>query len=263
MRKLLTPLFLFAATLTAHAQSGADGSGADALKLRVLAQQSMPPKWLMRDGQRIGICPDILAAIEKIEPRIDFVGFDAQRSTPAIEQVLEAGLVDAACGLLDNDRRRQLAQVVGPALYTVRHRLAAARGDGVTVRNLDELASLRALVVITRGSQYAAQLRAAGLEVDDSNGDNIVNLKKVAAGHGRFFYSNELSLSWLLQDAAVQGQLRIVPGVLKEDPIYFWISKKVDPATAAMVDRALNKLQASGELVRIYKSWATRAPRLP
>lgn len=263
MRTLLIPLFLLAATLPALARPGVDDNGAGVLKLRVLAQQSMPPKWLMRDGRRIGICPDILAAIEKIEPRIDFVGFDAQRSTPAIEQVLEAGLVDAACGLLDNDKRRQLAQVVGPALYTVRHRLAVARGDDVTVRNFDELVSLRPLMVITRGSEYAAQLRAMGLEVDDSNGDNIVNLKKVAAGHGRFFYGNELSLRWLLRDAAVQGQLRMVPGVLKEEPIYFWIGKKVDPATALMVDRALDKLQANGELARIYKRWATRAPQLP
>ncbi|CDG83492.1 substrate-binding periplasmic protein [Janthinobacterium agaricidamnosum] len=258
MRAIVTVVFLFAAF-----SGPAAGAEAAKINLRVLAQESMPPKWLMRDGRREGLCPDIIAAIEKVEPQLHFTGYNDYRSTLMIEKALEAGTVDATCGLLDTPRRRQIAQVAGPSLYVVRQRLVARRDDTAVVRNFDDLLKLQSLIVVTRGSSIVEQLRALGLKVDDSNGDNRVNLKKVAAGHGRFFYMNELTLTWLLQSEQLQGQFRLLPGALKEEPIYFWLSKKVDPATTSLAGRALDKLQASGELARIYKRWATREPYAP
>ncbi|MDC8760027.1 substrate-binding periplasmic protein [Janthinobacterium fluminis] len=226
------------------------------LLLRVLAQESIPPKWVIRNGRMDGLCPDILAAIEKTEPRLRFTGHTDYRSLPVIEQSLENGVIDAACALLDTPRRRNIARLVGQPLYTVRHRLAAAIGDKAMPRNFDELLKLKPLINTARGASYSEQLRVLGLEVDDSTGDNLVNLKKVAAGHGRFFYMNELSMTWLLRSESVAGKVRLLPGVLKEEPIYFWISKHTDPAAAAIVGRAIDRLHANGELARIYRHWA-------
>lgn len=244
-------------SLVCASLAGSAASAAAApIMLRVLAQESIPPKWLVRDGRMDGLCPDILAAIEKIEPRVRFVGHDEYRSVPMIEQSLENGGVGAACALLDTPRRRHIAQIVGAPLYTVRHRLAAAIDETAVPRNFDELVKLKPLINTARGASYSQQLRALGLTVDDSTGDNLVNLKKVAAGHGRFFYMNELTMGWLLQSNEVRGKVRMLPTVFKEEAIYFWISKKADPAAAAIVDQAINRLQASGELARIYKRWS-------
>lgn len=250
----ITRLILACVVLASAAQA-APGAPAP-LTLRVLAQESIPPKWVMRDGHMDGLCPDILAAIEKVEPRIRFSGADDYRSVPIIEQALESGAIGAACALLDTDRRQSIARIVGPPLYSVRHRLAAASGDKVTVRNMDELVKLKPLITTSRGASYSEQLRGLGLEVDDSTGDNLVNLKKVAAGHGRFFYMNELTMLWLLRSDQVKGKIRLLPDVLKEEPIYFWMSKKADPAAIDMVQHALLRLQANGELARIYARWS-------
>ncbi|MEC5161145.1 MULTISPECIES: substrate-binding periplasmic protein [unclassified Janthinobacterium] len=226
------------------------------IQLRVLAQESIPPKWVIRGGRMDGLCPDILAAIEKIEPRVRFSGYADYRSLPVIEQSLSSGAVGAACALLDTPRRQQIARIVGQPLYSVRHRLAAASAETAMPRNFDELIKLKPLIATPRGASYSEQLRVMGLAVDDSTGDNMVNLKKVAAGHGRFFYMNELTMGWLLQSDEVRGKVRMLPGVLKEEPIYFWISKKADPAAAAIVERAIDRLHANGEMARIYKRWA-------
>lgn len=225
------------------------------LTLRVMAQESLPPKWLMRKGQPDGVCPDILEAIEKIEPRLRFTGLDDFRSMLVIEQGLETGSISCACALLDTERRRKIATVAGKPLYMVRQRVAAAAGDKVVIGNLDDLIRLKPLITTSRGAGYAEQLRALGLEVDDSTGDNLTNLKKVIGGHGRFFYMNELTMSWIVRENALGDKVRILPDVLKEDPIYFWVSKKADPQAVRLVDRALNKLKANGELMRIYERW--------
>lgn len=226
------------------------------VNLPVLAQESLPPKWINRGDHSDGVCPDILRAIEKVEPRVHFTGQHEFRSIPVIEQGMESGNVACACALLDTARRREIATIVGKPLYMVRHRVAAAAGDRVRVDSLDELVKLKPLVNTSRGAGYSDQLRALGLKVDDSTSDNVVNLKKIIAGHGRFFYMNELSLNWIVRENGLGEQVRVVPGVLKEEPIYFWVSKKVPAATVRMLDQALLKLKTNGELNRIYERWS-------
>lgn len=224
--------------------------------LRIVAQESVPPKWLTGRGPSRGICPDILAAIEKIEPRLRFAGHAEMRSVPYIEQGLASGTVHAACAILDTERRRTFAQLAGPPLYTVRHRLAARRDDSVELRSLNELVALKPLINTPRNAGYATQLRALGLVVDDSSGDNIVNLRKIIAGHGRFFYMNEVTLRWLMADPGVRGKVRMLDWVVREEPIYFHVSRKAPPGAAQLVGDALTILRDRGELARIYARWA-------
>jgi glutamate/aspartate transport system substrate-binding protein len=230
---------------------------AQTVLVRILGQESIPPKWVARDsGGLDGICPDILAAMEKTEPRLRFTGHEDFRSLPVIEQGLESGAVQAACALLDSERRRKIAYQAG-RLYIVRHRLAAAASDKAVVDSIDDLVKLKPLITTSRGAAYTSQLRQLGLEVDDSTGDNVTNLRKILGGHGRFVYMNELTLVWLIREQRMQDKVRLLPAVLKEEPIYFWISKKADPQAAQLMQQALNKLQKNGELARIYDRWAS------
>jgi polar amino acid transport system substrate-binding protein len=234
----------------------ASHAGAQAIVVPMMSQESIAPKWIMRGTVVNGVCPDIIAALEKAEPRLHFTGLADARSIPVIEKSLETGSIGAACALLDTPRRRQVAQIVGKPLYLVRHRLAAAARDKVEIKGYDDLVKLNPIINTSRGAGYSDQLRALGLTVDDSTGDNGVNLKKILAGHGRFVYMNELTLGWYIQAEGVQKKVRVLPVVLKDEPIYFWMSRKADPAAVAMVEHALGTLAASGELARIYKHWA-------
>lgn len=239
---------LLGLAITAHAQT---------VVVRILGQESIPPKWVIRDnGGLDGICPDVLAAMEKAEPRLRFAGHDDFRSVPLIEQGLESGTVQAACALLDSERRRKIA-FQAARLYTVRHRLAAVATDKVAVESIDDLVKLKPLITTSRGAAYTDQLRLLGLEVDDSTGDNVTNLRKILGGHGRFIYMNELTLVWLIREQRLQDKVRLLPAVLKEEPIYFWISKKTEPQAAQLMQQALNKLQRNGELARIYERWSS------
>ncbi|MDL2356274.1 MAG: transporter substrate-binding domain-containing protein [Pseudomonadota bacterium] len=234
-------------------------AGPAPIEVPILAQEGIPPKWVLNNGAPQGLCPDMLAAIERVEPRIHFTGYDRGRSLPVIEDGLETGKVGAACALLDSARRRSVALRSQATLYEVRHRLAAVASDTQVVSNFDDLARLKPLINSARGSAYILQLKARGIDVDDSTGDNVVNLRKIIAGHGRYTYMNELSLQRLIRSEHLEDKVRMLPAVFNAEPVYFWTSRKADPALAPLIEQALARLKATGELARIYERWS----RLP
>ena len=195
---------------------------------------------------------DLIAAVERVEPRLRFTGLDASLSLPGIELALEKGRLDAACALVPSPRRTVIAAPVGKPVYLVRHRLAARADDAVDVAGVPDLLRLNALVTSQRGSAFTDKLKAAGVRVDDATDDNGVNLRKMLAGHGRFAYMNELTLRRYLRTDNLEGRVRVLPVVLAEEPAYFWVSRKADPHIAQLLGDALDRIKASGEADRIY-----------
>lgn len=246
---------LLAAALAATCwEAGAAAPGR--IAVRIAPQEALAPKWIVEGRRLSGICPDILQAVERIEPRLHFTGLDASRSLPAIEAGMAAGSLDAACALVVSPRRTDSAHTVGKPVYMTRHRLAARADDPVEVRDVADLLRLNALVTSQRGSALTERLKAAGVRVDDATDDNGVNLRKMLAGHGRFAYMNELTLRRYLRADGMAARVRVLPEVLAEAPAYFWVSGKADPLMGRLLGDALDRLKDSGELERIYTRWA-------
>lgn len=242
--------------------AGAGACGAAPMTVTVLAQESIPPKWILHDGVAIGLCPDVLAALERIEPRLHFTGYDRGRSLLVIEDALASGKAALACGLIDSAQRQRIAIRSQRPLYNVKMRLAALASDRQVVDTLDDLVRLKPLINTARGSGYIVEMKARGIAVDDSTGDNVVNLRKTAAGHGRYTYMNELSLLHLIRSEHLERQLRVLPAVFSQEALYFWVSRKADPALAPLLDQAFARLRANGELARIYERWERPQPTL-
>jgi glutamate/aspartate transport system substrate-binding protein len=236
----------------------AAGGSAWSMEVRVAAQEAIAPKWVQLPERAAGICPDILAAIERVEPRLHFTGYRSSRSLPGIEAGLESGSLDAACALIGSPRRRTIAVPAGKSVYLTRHMLAARAGDTAVVRDLQDLVRLGALVTAQRGSVFTETLRAAGVRVDDATDDNGVNLHKMLGGHGRFAYLNELTLRHYIRSERLDARVRVLPVVLDDEPSYFWVSRKADPALAPLLRSAIDRLKAEGELERIFAHWSAQ-----
>jgi polar amino acid transport system substrate-binding protein len=244
-------LLAFALALTACA-------GAWGMEVRVAAQDAIAPKWIQLPERAAGICPDIMAAAERVEPRLHFSGYRRSRSLPGIEAGLESGGLDAACALIGSPRRHAIAVPAGKSVYLTRHLLAARAGDPAVVRDLQDLVRLGALVTSQRGSVFTDALKAAGVRVDDATDDNALNLHKMLGGHGRFAYLNELTLQHFIRSEGLGARVRVLPVVLGAEPAYFWVSRKADPALAPMLGAAIDRLKADGELDRIFAHWAAK-----
>jgi len=228
------------------------------MDVRVAAQEAIAPKWILLPARTAGICPDIMAAIERVEPRLHFTGYGRSRSLPGIEAGLETGSLDAACALIASPRRRAIAVPAGKYVYMTRHMLAARTGDTAVVRDMRDLVRMGALVTSQRGSVFTDELKAAGVQVDDATDDNGLNLQKMLGGHGRFAYVNELTLKHYLRSEKLGQRVRVLPVVLGAEPAWFWVSRKADPQLAPLLGAALDRLKADGELDRIYAHWASK-----
>jgi len=235
----------------------AAGAGAWGMDVRIAAQEAIAPKWIATPERAAGICPDLMAAVERIEPRLHFTGYRRSRSLPGLEAGLESGSLDAACALVPTPRRRAIAVPAGKSVYLTRHLLVARAGDQAVVRDTQDLVRLGALVTSQRGSAFTDRLKEAGVRVDDASDDHGLNLRKMLGGHGRFAYVNELSLQNMLRSEGLAARVRVLPVVLGAEPAYFWVSRKADPALASLLGNAIDKLKANGELDRIYKRWSS------
>ena len=227
------------------------------MDVRIAAQEAIAPKWIPLPARAAGLCPDIMAAVERVEPRLHFTGYRRSRSLPGIEAGLETGSLDAACALVVSQRRLAIAMPVGKSVYATRHRLAARAGDTAAVRDMRDLVRMGALVTSQRGSVFTDELKAAGVQVDDATDDNGLNLHKMLGGHGRFACVNELTLKHYLRLEKLSQRVRVLPVVLGAGSSWFWVSHKADPKLAPMLGNALDRLKADGELDRIYAHWAS------
>lgn len=221
------------------------------------AQEKAPHKFILGPGQPRGICPDLLQAMQRLEPALRFEGMDRELSLSLIDQGLRSGNVGAACALLDQPSRHVYARRIETPLYRVRHMVAVRNDESTLPANLVELRKLAGEqpVITVRGSSLVSFLQGQGFRIDESTGDYQANLRKLLAQRSRFFYGGEFALLRGIQAAGLQGQVKLLPTVFHEEMIYFWVNRKLPPAQQERIERALSRLQASGELARIVRSY--------
>lgn len=249
-RFLHIPLALFALFPLAV---GPGHASENAVILRTIAQEGSAPKYVSSGAQASGHCPDILKAIEKIEPSLRFKIDPTPTPIRRIEQELEAGRIDIVCALLDTPARNQIAHRISTPIYHVRERLVGRRDAPQQVRSLEDLARRGAVVVTQSGASYAAQLREAGIQVSESTGGSSIALRNVLHGRADYYYINELTAGYYLRTEGLEDKLHLLPAILKETPSYLWVGRQQPSSTVDKLERAISRLQKSGELDRLYR----------
>lgn len=237
------------------------GDGIAATEIRTAAQQGTEPKFQSAgtaDGRVAGICIDIMRAVERLDPGLKFTGDQVWQPLPRIYSSLDRGVQDASCGLSHSPERDKKYLFVGPALFTIRYYLVARADDAAVIGSWEDLRKLEPdnVVLANRGFAAVWVLEQAGVaQIDAGAGDPKLNLQKLLAHRGRFYFHRTPGLAALLERAGVSAKVRILPTVMAASPLYFIVSRRVDPALVERLRAALQTLEKSGELERIAKAW--------
>jgi len=223
------------------------------VSVRTASQESTPPKYFLTNGQASGLCPDVLHALEKQDSNLHFDGLEQFLPTSQIEAGLGNGRIDVFCGMIKLPRREAAFHFLPIPVYSIEHHVAVRIDDPVEVRDLIDLKqkALGSYVITANGFSFVDQLKASGIPVDDSSADNQVNLKKLLGKRGRFLYMSGMLLADLIHREHVEDKVRILPAVLRLEPLYLVTSPQLDPAVTARIAAALQRLDSSGELARI------------
>jgi ABC-type amino acid transport substrate-binding protein len=226
--------------------------------LRTAAQDNNSLKYDLQSPHKPGICVEVLRAVERQAPELRFEGWQQPMSLPRIEAALADGSLDAFCALLRNSAREARFDFIDIPVYTVRHRIAVRANDSVDVRSLADIRALPhdKLIIVSKGTAHEDLLRReGGLELDASSRDTDINLRKLLHRRGRFFYHTENALLHYIEQEGLQGKIRLLPPLFKEEGMYLVTARSLPAATAAKLKAALKVLHERGELQRIYESY--------
>ncbi len=213
------------------------------------------PFFKVKNGVASGICPDIYAALERIDPSLQIRGAERVRSLPLNLRDLAAGNESINCGLGRSPERDAYVRYV--QLITTTHMVIAVRNDDAidSVKNLDQLRVLTQdqPVIVRRGTVFADRLKRMGMRVDDSSADNADNLKKLLYQRGRFYYNIDYLMAEQLREPAFAGKIRVLPNTFEPQPVYLVVSNKQPTTIDASILAAFKVMRANGELDVIFK----------
>lgn len=228
-------------------------------ELRIAAQEETAPKYIKSDaGAGVGMCVDLVQALERTDPELRFVGGERWMHLVRVLTELSAGQLDAGCGLARTREREKRMTFLKPALTSLDFVLVARAGDNVDVNNWDDVRKLgRHGVVLGNRGLFASGFLAAvdGIHYDTGSATSAQNLHKLVRGRGRFFFQRKQGLNEMLREAGVFERVRVLPAVMGSTRLYFTLGKHVDVKATERVQRALIRLQTTGELERIRKRW--------
>jgi ABC-type amino acid transport substrate-binding protein len=229
--------------------------------IRSAMQDSNTYKFDPKNEKQPGICIEIIRAVEKADPEIKFSGMDAFTPLPRIvAELASGGSLDAFCGLLKTPERAAQVNFLDIPIYSLRHKVAVRAEDTVSVKTFDDIRKLGTnnTIAATQGLVYAAYLQQqGGLTIDDGSKDPSANFKKLLSERVRFYYNAESTLVEYIHNEKLQGKVKILPSVFKEENQYFVTSKTLPAATADKLRAALDKLAKQGELAKIFARYSS------
>lgn len=237
----------------------ASGARADLLVLRTAAQDGLLAKFDISNKDRPGICLEIISALQQADPELRFTGLATSMATARVEHELRKGGIDVFLGLLKTPERLRDFRFVEPALFMQSSVVAVRADDPVDVKTFDDIRRLGAdgIIMSTQGTAHIAFLKAQpGLLIDDGALNSEANLNKLVLGRGRFFYQGDLNIAFDIAQYGFTDRVRVLPAVFRREGQYLVFARSVSDAVVLRVQKALEKLERSGQLHAIYQRYA-------
>lgn len=260
MRRLLLSSISLVLLYCAFAMASAQG----AIELKTSFQDAFPKYYrnLSSSEQEIvGLCIDIIRAIENRDEEIMFRRAQGFVPLQRIKGQLSTGEIDVFVGLAKTEEREALYQYLPTPLYKINYVVAIRRNDDVNVRSYKELIELgnqSGGILVLRGSKSEEILKemAGGYHVAiQREGKMINNLRKLIAGRGRFIFYHDLGLKAQIKISGLEEKVKILPFSFYEYEHYVAFSKDTRKEIVSRVGRILEKMAESGTLEKLYSKY--------
>ena len=226
---------------------------ADALVLKSVALGDNPVKYNSSDKAKPGICQEIIQGVEAGDPTLRFDITTRDATLPRVESMLEHGEADVFFCLVKSAEREKKFNYVDIPLYSVQHVAVVKADDAVDVKGFEDIRKLgdKGIVMVSFGSALKKILQAEQLKIDDSGKGEVENLAKLVAGRGRFVYGQDFSILAAIKEAKLEGKVKVLPVVFKEEGQYLVTSKSLKSQAVEKVKAQLEKMRHAGDLKKI------------
>jgi glutamate/aspartate transport system substrate-binding protein len=169
--------------------------------------------------------------------------------------LMQNGTIDLECGSTTNSVDRQKQVSFGNTTFVTGIKMLVKTDSGI--KDLSQLNGKA--VVTTTGTTSDALIKQneKGKNIDVKNiygKDHADSFLMVESGRASAFVMDDVLLAGLIANAKNPKDFAIVGEALRVEP-YGIMIRKDDPQFKALVDKTLNGLMKSGEIVQIYNKW--------
>jgi glutamate/aspartate transport system substrate-binding protein len=169
--------------------------------------------------------------------------------------LMQNGTIDLECGSTTNSVDRQKQVSFGNTTFVTGIKMLVKADSGI--KDISQLNGKA--VVTTTGTTSDALIKQSekGKSIDVKNiygKDHADSFLMVESGRAAAFVMDDVLLAGLIANAKNPKDFMIVGEALRVEP-YGIMIRKDDPQFKALVDKTLNGLMKSGEIVKIYDKW--------
>jgi polar amino acid transport system substrate-binding protein len=223
---------------------------AEDLMLRTAQQSGALVKYDPDGGpNRPGICMEVMQAVQRMDPGLQFTGLDQHVPLKRVERLLADGLVDVFFCLLKSPEREKLWRYVSIPLYTIRHVIVQRTDDPRNLDTLPELAesSRRKPVLVMRGTALARRLLQAGVAIAEVGSEREA-LQMLLMNRADVIYGQDINLLRHVSDARLATKMKFGRTVFQEEPQYLALRADLPAAYEERLTQALRRLERDGVL---------------
>lgn len=223
---------------------------AEDLTLRTVQQGGSLVKYDPDGGpERPGICMEVIRAVQRLDPGLQFSGLDQQAPLKRVERLLADGLVDVFFCLLKSPERERQWRYAAVPLYTIRHVIVQRADDP---RHLDTLPELAAAsrdkrVLVMRGTALARRLLEAGVAITEVSSEREA-LQMLGMGRADVIYGQDINLRRHIQEARQGDKTKFGRTVFQEEPQYVALRADLPAVHEERLTQALRRLERDGTL---------------
>lgn len=237
-------------------------AAAQPLELRTVGRDS-EPMFMARGGKASGVCPDIYAALERVDKDLKIRGVERLLSLPLAERGLADGSLDINCSFGKSPQRDTYLRYVDELMRT--SMVIAVRADDpiADIKDMQELVSLSKEgnpIIVRRGTAFVERLQKLGAVIDYQSTDNKVNIAKLINRRGRFYYNVDYLMAVQAKEAPAVGRIRILPTAFEPQVTYIVVSNRLPPSVDKRIQAAMAELRKTGELQQILTHHGLSAP---
>lgn len=230
-------------------------AAAEQIYIRTSYQDNNIYKYNTENSQSPGICIEIMQAVKKIDPDIDFIPTTEPMPLLRIKANMKIGDLGVFCGLIKNAEQEADFTYFNTVLYTLRYKVAVAIDDPIKIDSFNDIRNASAennVVVTAQGSGYDNFVAKQGImSIDAGAKDYAANFQKILIGRARFFYQSEVGLRYSIESLKLQNKVKILPTPLHSEEVFFVASKKMPKKSFEKLSKALENIDQQGGLERI------------
>lgn len=237
----------------------APGNAAEKIRVRVT---QFAPNYFMQNGQWTGLDVQLAEAVTQEAGCIPaFVELPWSRALA----YMQSGELDMMMNLSRTQDREAYMDFIGPERISKRVLVVRRENINLPITSLDDLARvaqrLKSSFGIQKDAKYSEDFDAR-LAADPDFARHFEAVpqgallpKKTAIRRNLGFFEDENYAVWQLHNNPEFKDLAIHPFVLATDPVYFGVSKHVEPAVLKKLEAAFQRLERNGTLAKIRARW--------